>query len=190
MHAGSVEDHKGLAMTVESAIAGGQAAMATAGKARAAKDRRERLERGEDIPGGIGKPMTWKDTLADLGLSESAARRAVAIASLSEVEFDEMKAQVHEATRRAENAAVRAVCFGVPPLVDDDDPVGERDDDDPVGERIVTIAAPHCARRRRDRCRGARGAHRNRKRSGVGARNQTSKGRSRTVDNKAGTDPI
>jgi hypothetical protein len=62
MHAGNVEGHKALATTVQRAITQGQGGMAdTAEKRDAAKERRERLERDEDIPGGIGKRFTRED---------------------------------------------------------------------------------------------------------------------------------
>ena len=55
MHAETVEGHKGLAVSAERKVAEGQAAMATAASYRdAAKERRERLQRGEDVPGGLG----------------------------------------------------------------------------------------------------------------------------------------
>jgi hypothetical protein len=56
MHASTVEDHKGLGTIVERAVADGQAAMAKAANHRdTARARRERLVRGEDVPGGLGK---------------------------------------------------------------------------------------------------------------------------------------
>jgi hypothetical protein len=62
MHAGTVEGHKGLATTAERKIAEGEAEMAKAASHRdAAKERRERLQRGEDVPGGLGKPLTRED---------------------------------------------------------------------------------------------------------------------------------
>ena len=46
-------EHKGLATTVERKVAECQAQMATAASHHdAAKDQRERLQRGEDVPGG------------------------------------------------------------------------------------------------------------------------------------------
>jgi hypothetical protein len=62
MHAGTVDDHMALAGTVERKVAEAQAGMVdTAAKREAAKVRRERLERGEDVPGGIGKPFMRED---------------------------------------------------------------------------------------------------------------------------------
>ena len=55
-------DLKGLAATAEQTAAQ-QAAAATdaAAKVAAARDRKERLQRGEDVPGGLGKPVTRED---------------------------------------------------------------------------------------------------------------------------------
>jgi hypothetical protein len=51
-HASSLEGQKGLAATVERSIEDRQAGMAAAAANRnAAKERRERLQRGEDAPG-------------------------------------------------------------------------------------------------------------------------------------------
>jgi class 3 adenylate cyclase len=64
-------EHKGLATTVERKVAECQAQMATAASHRdAAKDRRERLQRGEDVPGGLGKPFTGEDAMVARGLVE------------------------------------------------------------------------------------------------------------------------
>ena len=65
MHAGTVEDHKGLAASVERKVVEGQAEMAKAATHRdTAKERRERLERGEDVPGGYALANKGHDTRA------------------------------------------------------------------------------------------------------------------------------
>ena len=67
MHANAVQDYKGLARTVENAIAGGQAAAADAeAKATAARERVTRIEKGEDVVGSLGKPLTREDFEAAL----------------------------------------------------------------------------------------------------------------------------
>jgi hypothetical protein len=78
----------------------------------AAKERRERLQRGEEVRGGLGKPMTWEDAeriCREAGLSASDIQRSIDISKLSEVEFDAMTEQILEATERAEKAAIRRV---------------------------------------------------------------------------------
>jgi hypothetical protein len=113
MHAGTVEEHKGLGTTVERRVAAGEAEMAkAAGHRDAAKERRERLQRGEDVPGGLGKPMTSEDfeqILREAGWSASDIQRSVDISKLSDVEFEEMLREIHVATERAGKAATRRV---------------------------------------------------------------------------------
>jgi hypothetical protein len=112
MHAGMVEDHKGLAATAERKIAEGQAEMAKVAAGRdAAKERRERLERGEDVPGGLGKPLTREDAeriLRDAGWSKSDIRQCVEMAGLPESAFKAMVQDAIEAQEKAAKAATRA----------------------------------------------------------------------------------
>jgi hypothetical protein len=57
-----VEGHKQLVATAERTIVEGQAEMAKAAEVRdTAKARRECLERGENVSGGLGKPLTRED---------------------------------------------------------------------------------------------------------------------------------
>lgn len=114
MHAGTVEDQKGLASTVERAVAQGQAEMAKAAEARdTAKARRERLERGEDAPDGSGKPFTREDAeriLREEGFTASDIRHCVNLNTLAGVmDWDAIMQEMHAARRRAEKGAVRAM---------------------------------------------------------------------------------
>jgi len=88
MHAGTVEDCKGLATTVERAVAEGQAGIANATEKRnIAKARRERLERGEDVQGGLGKPVTREDLERELlkaGFTKRDLRRLDLIGAVKE----------------------------------------------------------------------------------------------------------
>jgi hypothetical protein len=68
MHAEKVGGHKGLVATVERAIAAGQAGIAEAdAKTAAAKERLDRLARGEHVAGGFDKPITLKDVVKEAG---------------------------------------------------------------------------------------------------------------------------
>jgi hypothetical protein len=71
-------DLKGLAATTEHAIAENEAGAADAStKAAAARDRVERIDRGEDVQGGLGKPLTREDMeriLLKAGLSRADIR--------------------------------------------------------------------------------------------------------------------
>jgi hypothetical protein len=114
MHASTVEDHKGLAVNVEDRIAQGHAEMAKAAQARdIAKARRERLERGEDVPGGLGKPLTPKDAkriFREAGLTASDIRHCVNLNTLADVmDWDAIMQEIHAAQERAKKAAVRAM---------------------------------------------------------------------------------
>jgi hypothetical protein len=62
MHAGTVEGHAGLTAGAERTNAGAAVEHARAAEQGArAKDRIARIERGEDVAGGLGKPLTLGD---------------------------------------------------------------------------------------------------------------------------------
>src|SRR6516162_258794 len=62
MHEEQVGGQKELMAAAERAIAGGSEAMNKAAAQIAdAKDRAERLRKGEDVPGGLAKPLTLED---------------------------------------------------------------------------------------------------------------------------------
>ena len=62
MNAETVEGHKGLVAKAERKIADGQSATANAAaNAAIAKERIERLKRGENVEGGLGNPLSWED---------------------------------------------------------------------------------------------------------------------------------
>lgn len=115
MHAGNVEGHKALAATVERAVADGQAGMAdNAEKRDTAKERRERLERGEDVPGGIGKPFTREDAERILREAGVDLQHVSDIGELSNLMgfdalCDELNPVRNGAMARAEKAVIRAL---------------------------------------------------------------------------------
>jgi|ERR1700730_5112768 len=115
MHVDTVEDQKALAATVASAIAEGQAAAdKAAAEAATAKDRVERLKRGEAVPSGIGKPMTHEDFIKMFGWTASDLRHmdlvcAMHEAGLGDEAIDEF-CKRREASRKASyRAAARVV---------------------------------------------------------------------------------
>jgi hypothetical protein len=62
LHEGAEHEHQGLVATAERAIAAAKTGRTeAAAKAAEAKDRAERLKRGEDTPGGLGKPLTREE---------------------------------------------------------------------------------------------------------------------------------
>ena len=71
------------------------------------------LERGEDVPGVFGKPVTHDDLVGILlgaSWSKSDMRRSVQVHKLSEVgAFEELMEETHKRREQSEKAAVRAV---------------------------------------------------------------------------------
>jgi len=72
---GTVEDHKGLAAAVAANIAQGETAAAEAAvNAKAARERVERIERGENVEGGLHKRWTRETIEAELIKSGDVTR--------------------------------------------------------------------------------------------------------------------
>ena len=67
----------------------------------AAKEKRERLERGEAVPGDFSKLPAFEQILRDAGWSTSDIERRIGMAGLSEAQFEAMLHEVHAATERA-----------------------------------------------------------------------------------------
>jgi hypothetical protein len=111
MHAENVENLKALAATIEKQIADGQTAMAKTAAARdAAKEKRARLDSGEDVLDGLGKRVTQEDLINAFGLSPSDVRHMQRLAELREDgEWEEFMDEVMKRKRAAEKAASRAV---------------------------------------------------------------------------------
>ncbi len=79
-----IEGHRKMAAAVEKKIAKG---VETAERAEAAAGRVAKIKRGEDVQGGLGKPMTHEDVVAallELGLTRKDLRRAEWYASLGD----------------------------------------------------------------------------------------------------------
>ena len=86
----SVEEHKALISTAETRITEHAASAAEAGERAAdAKDRLERIRRGESVPGGLGKPLDVRATARRrLGMTERELRRFELLASLTRAELE------------------------------------------------------------------------------------------------------
>ena len=77
-----------LSAGAETRIAEQAAKAAEAGeRAQAAKDRLERIRRGESVPGGLGKPLDVERALKAEGFTERDLRRMRLMASLTKAEF-------------------------------------------------------------------------------------------------------
>jgi hypothetical protein len=111
MHAESVEGHKGLIAAAERAIAAGQAGIAEADvKTEAAKERLDRLARGNLVAGGFDKPMTLEDVIKATGWTTSDLRRVLLTHAISEAGgFEMLIAEIGRCYERAEDSARRAV---------------------------------------------------------------------------------
>jgi hypothetical protein len=111
MHASTVEGHKGMIACAEQKVAESEAERATAAeKVARAKDRIARIERGDDVAGGLGKPMTYEDCeaiLLDAGMTKRDIKDAQLFASLPEEILPEIVKVEVEASQRAGRAATR-----------------------------------------------------------------------------------
>jgi hypothetical protein len=113
MHAATASDHKGLIARAERVAADSEAAAAEASaNAQRAKYRVERIERGEDVPGGLSKPLTYEDVVAALreaGWTDADLRRASRLAQIPKSMMKAVYAECHRRRDAAFNAAVNAI---------------------------------------------------------------------------------
>ena len=124
MHAGTVEDYKGLAATVATEITKGEAHAAQAeAHAKTAQDRVERIERGENVEGGLGQPVAVEQILRRIGLTTRDMNHARLLASvpdesISNVMDASAKASV-EASQRASESISRRIAREALKALDD-----------------------------------------------------------------------
>jgi len=111
MHGATVEDHKGLAARVERTAAKGEIERAKAAEhAARAKERVERIERGENVEGGLGKQqIDIEAILKQAGWTKADFKRARLLHELGEGASEELLSEVMRRHKRGEDAAVRAV---------------------------------------------------------------------------------
>jgi hypothetical protein len=111
----TVEDHKGHAATTAAAIAQGEKAAAEwAGNAKTARERIQRIERGENVEGGLHKQWTREAFEAELiksGFTREDLRHCVNQAELQkiigEAEFDKIVRNILDEAERTKRATVR-----------------------------------------------------------------------------------
>jgi hypothetical protein len=112
MHQEQVEGHKGLAGKVERTIAENEKATAQARERRdTAQNRLERLKNGENVQGGIHKPITREDLdriLREAGMTTADIRHCETLGEFSrlvgEDGFEEFLQEHHKRKRRTEHA--------------------------------------------------------------------------------------
>jgi hypothetical protein len=113
LHAGTVEDTKGLATKVERNIAKGQAELAKAAELRDAARAARELDRGEDVVSWLGKRMTSRDLvkiMKDAGWKPADFRNAARLDEIHRLGgSDELVTEIMRRHRVSELAASRAV---------------------------------------------------------------------------------
>jgi hypothetical protein len=108
LHAGDIECEKALAACVNAKIAEAETERAKAAdNAAAAKERLAKIERGEDVAGGLGKPIGSKDWERHLG--KSSVRRGLQLAELEEAAFQEFLDETMKQHAVGERKALRTV---------------------------------------------------------------------------------
>jgi hypothetical protein len=110
LHAGSAADQAGLITKAEAARVGLVAGEAeAAAEADRAKDRIARIERGENVNGGLGKPLTLED-LIDAGFTKAEIEHFRQVNEVSKAfGFDTMVKEILKAKDRAERSTLRAM---------------------------------------------------------------------------------
>ena len=102
------EGHKELAAKSARLATDAEAgATYAAAKAAVAEDQIERLAKGEDVKGGLGKPMTLKALWKAAGITESQARHAERVHSLGDGLFEKFVQAGIEGMHRGEKLAER-----------------------------------------------------------------------------------
>ncbi|MET3994892.1 hypothetical protein ABID65_006558 [Bradyrhizobium sp. S3.9.2] len=110
LHAGTAGDHEHLIANAErvKATAAAEQAKAAAEAARA-KDRIARIERGDNIDGGLGKPLTVAE-LIESGFTKAELEHFRQVNEVSNAfGFDTMLKAIREANDRAERSTLRAL---------------------------------------------------------------------------------
>ncbi len=95
LNASHIEGHKAQIAQAEAKIAEMAPEVAKAAeRVEVARGRLEKLERGEDVAGGLGKRLDLRSLIKAAGLTPDMLRRARLFASLTEAEFEALHAPV------------------------------------------------------------------------------------------------
>jgi hypothetical protein len=126
MNAGIVEGQVGLIARAEAARAGAAAEQAEAAEhAAAARDRISCIERGENVAGGLGKPVVLAEQfLLKAGFTKAELEHFRQVSQVSNAfGFDTMMKEIRAAIERAERSTVRELYRLIPfiPYEDGDD---------------------------------------------------------------------
>jgi hypothetical protein len=91
LNAASAEEHKSLIATAEAKLKGHESAAADASeKLETAKNRLQRLQRGESVAGGLGKKFDVAAAMKAAGITPRLMKRARLLSSLTETEFESL----------------------------------------------------------------------------------------------------
>ena len=126
MNAAATENHKGLLAKTQRVISDSEAsAKDAAANAERAKERIAKIERGEDVQGGLGAPVDLEAMLRKAGLTATDIQHVRNVAELTDEEFEKFLAvePVMKAIERADRAMVRKLLRerrGGPPSADAD----------------------------------------------------------------------
>jgi hypothetical protein len=110
MHESTVADHKQLIAKAEAAVAHGRkAALEAEANEAEAKDRVEKLKRGEDVPGGFAPPPDFDRIMRDAGLTARDIAHMQLLASLPEEVIPLICDAALKASEREGRAATRRI---------------------------------------------------------------------------------
>jgi hypothetical protein len=113
MNREQVDGHKALAASVQSKIAAGRTeATKAATNAAAASERVERIKKGDDVQGGLGKPIDYRAILHKAGMTDRDIWECMDMAELfefdtDETEFKKFMDESVKASQRASEAVMR-----------------------------------------------------------------------------------
>jgi hypothetical protein len=117
LHADSAADHEGLIAKAEATRADIVAAQAkAAAEADRVKDRIARIERGENVDGGLGKPAVFDEQfLFNAGFTRADIEQFTQFNAICDAfGFDFTKRAIEEARDRAERSTLRALHRRIP----------------------------------------------------------------------------
>lgn len=116
LHADTASDHERLIAKAEATRANIAAEQArAAAQAARAKDRIASIERGEDVFGGLGKPVGYEQFLLKAGFTKADLDSFRQVNEVSNAfGFDTMMKAIREATSRAERSTLRALHRRIP----------------------------------------------------------------------------
>ena len=122
MNQDQADGHKELKAKAVQAIARDEAAAAkAAAEVAAAKDRIERIKRGEDVQGGLGKRVDFEQILRNAGWTTADLQHARVMALLPEEAISRLVELELEAGERASRATARRMARALLELPNDDD---------------------------------------------------------------------